>query len=173
MFRSILFTALLVFLVTSAGAQVTSRYTDLSDTKCKTLESNPDEGGSYLGECPGVAGYKLHLIEGDLRQTIDVVAPGGKKFELGFWRFFGGFSAVGEKAEWRMRGRRPMALIVRLNVNENPEAPEKRNSYLLVAKISATRACVTDIVRPRRSQNAEARRLADRSAGKPCRTSGN
>lgn len=108
MLRSVLTLAAVLVTAVAVTAQVKSVYTPLSDTKCKTLESNPDEGGSYVGECEGVGGYKLHVIEGDLRQTVNVIAPGGKKFELRLWDQFGGFSAVGPRAEWRVKGSTPV-----------------------------------------------------------------
>ena len=158
---------------TGGGEKIESVYTDLADNKCKTLESNPDEGGSYRGECPGVGGYRLEVLEGDLRQSINVVAPDGKKFELDFWTISVGFSAVGEKAEWRVvkNGKtvKPIALIVRFNVSENPEKPEKNTSYLIVSKITDKIACVTDVVKPAPNANETARKSADASGGKACR----
>lgn len=153
----------------AAEAQVTSVYTDLDAKKCKTLELTQDEGGLYKGECKGVAGYKLHVIEGDLRQTITIVDPKGKEHALEFWNLTGAFSSVGAKAEWRMQAEKPIALIVRLNVSENPEDSSKIKGYLVVAKITPDAICVTDFLAPTRSHNYEARRTADRSASRPCK----
>lgn len=167
--KIIAFIALALFAATAASAQITSRYTDLDDQKCKTLELDEEGGGSYKGECAGVGGYKLHVLEGDLRQSINVIAPGGKEHQLRLWEHFGAFSAVGPKAEWRLKGKAPFALIFRFNVSENPEDASKTTSYLIVAKVSPSLACVTEIIKPSRSQNAEARRAADRSATVPCK----
>lgn len=158
-----------MFAALSADAQNKSVYTDLTDTKCKTLEFNENEGGSYKGECKGTGGFKLIVREGDLRQSIDIVTPQGKEFPLRIWEFFGGFSAVGEKAEWRVKNNKPIAIIFRLNVNEDPENIEKRTSYLIVAKITKDLACVTNIVEPGKDQNLQARQMADRSANTACR----
>lgn len=155
--------------VAAAHAQVTSQYSDLDDRKCRTLELNEDEGGSYKGECAGVGKYKLHLIEGDLRQTVNVIDPAKKESELKFWEHFFGFSAVGPRAEWRVRNRKPYALIIRLNVSENPEKPETTTSYLIVSKITKAETCITDIIRPSRTQNVKARKAADTSGAKPCK----
>ncbi|MBC7900346.1 MAG: hypothetical protein H7070_09875 [Saprospiraceae bacterium] len=146
------------------SGQNTSVYSSLEAAKCKTLESNPEEGGSYTGECKGVGRYKLEIIEGDLRQTVNVVDPNGEKFELNLWDHFGGFSSVGQKAEWRIKGKIPVALIFRFNVSENSANPEgqlKTTSYLMVAKLGKEKPCVTDIVKPGKGQNAKARKLAD------------
>ena len=153
----------------AADAQNTSVYTDLTDKKCKTLESNPDEGASYLGECPGVGGYKLQLVEGDLRQSVNVIDPKGKKTELNLWNISGGFSSLGEQAEWRMKGKIPVALIMRFNVSEAPEDSSRITSYLVVVKLTKEAVCVTDALKPTRSHNYEARRAADRSATRKCR----
>ena len=170
MSKALLAFILILFIAGLSRAQNSSVYTDLSDAKCKTLESNPDEGGSYLGECAGIGGYKLHVVEGDLRQTINVIAPPGKKFELNLWGFFGGFSSVGGKAEWRRKGKVPVALIVRYNVSENPEDSTKITSYLMVSKITPEAVCVTAVIKPGRGQNTEARKMADLASRLPCKT---
>jgi hypothetical protein len=152
-----------------------SVYTDLAAIKCKTIESSDEEAGSYRGECAGVGGYKLEVLEGDLRQTINVAAPGGKKFELDLWsKVSSGFSQLGNKAEWRVSraGKivKPKALIVRYNANENPEKPEQTTSYLVVIKITKNEICVTDVIKSSADANSKARMLADDSANKPCRS---
>lgn len=164
-------TLIAIFLVGAFAvqAQNSSVYTSLSTKACKELKSNPDEGSEYEGECPGVGGYKLRLLEGDLRQSIDVVTPRRKKFQLAFWNITGAFNYAGQKAEWRMRGKTPVALIVRLTASKDPEDSTKTSSMLVVSKISATEACVTDVVEPVAKQNEIARKLADEAAKKPCK----
>lgn len=146
-----------------------STYTSLETAKCKTTESNDEEGGSYIGECPGVGGFKLELTEGDLRQTINVIAPNKKKFELDFSRVSGAFSTVGEKAEWRLKDDKPFALIVRFNASD-AEDSTKNTSYLIVSKISESSACITDVVKPGAGQNEEAQKLADAASTKSCKS---
>ncbi len=164
--------AVLSLTAITISAQNTSVYTNLDEKSCKTLESNPDEGGSYLGECRGVGGYKLQVLEGDLRQSVNVIDGRGKKTELNLWRIGGGgFSSLGEKAEWRMKGKTPVALIVRYNVSVDPEDVSKTMSYLVVVKIAKNSVCVTDTLKPTRSHNMEARRAADKAVTRPCRAS--
>lgn len=153
--------------------KIESVYTSLLVKDCKTIESNPDEGGSYLGECRGTAGYKLELLEGDIRQSVNIIAPNKKKFELDLWTTVSSaFSATGDRAEWRVvrtgKTITPIALILRFNAAENTEKPEQNTSYLVVAKITKTMACVTDVVKPTANQNVKARKLADSAADKPC-----
>lgn len=162
--------------ILAAGRKIESVYTDLTTEKCRTIEQTDEEGGSYRGECAGVGGYRLEVLEGDLRQSINIIAPNRKKFEMNLWTTVsGGFSSVGEKAEWRVTrsGKKitPTALIVRYNASENPEKTELTTSYLVVVKITKNAACVTDVVKPTvKNQNVKARQLADNSAGKPCKT---
>ena len=165
----------ILFIATAALAQSnTSVYTSLTGRQCKTLKSTSAEGGSYEGQCPGVAGYKLLVQEGDLRQNIVVITPSGKKQSLELWNVVGSsFSSLGEKAEWRMKGGSPAALIVRYNV-ANPEDSTKRGtSWLAVVRISsdATQICVTESIAPGADQNVKARAAADNAAPKPCKTS--
>ena len=163
----LLFTILLTFAVVS-NAQIKSIYTTTSDKVCKAQDAGSDEGGDYIGICPGVGGYKLKLIEGDLRQTLFVITPAKKVHPLDFMRFFMTFSAIDRKVEWRVKKGVPIALIARYNVADGEDS-DKRKSYLMVAKVGKARSCVTDIVLPSKTQNEKARELADAAASKPCK----
>jgi hypothetical protein len=168
--------AMMLALAVSAKAQSPdSVYTSISAKTCKTIKVDKEGEGS-VQSCAGIAGYRLLVEEGDLRQSITVVTPKGKKHELNYWQVItGGFSSLGEKAEWRVVKRKgrtvPVALIVRVNASENPDDGKKITSYLAVAKITAEKICVTDKINPGASQNEEARRAADSSANKSCRES--
>ncbi|MGH9947528.1 MAG: hypothetical protein ACRD6X_10030 [Pyrinomonadaceae bacterium] len=176
--KTITLVALFFVVVVAANGQNRSVYTGLGEKVCKTLESSDDEGGFYRGECKGVGGFKLHVIEGDIRQTIDVIYPNGSRSELNLWTVVSGaFSHVGEKAEWRVhtvkKKQVPYALIVRFNTDQEDSNSVKyrniRTSYLVVVKLGKASACVTDIVLPKtKNQNARARILADAAASKPC-----
>ncbi len=147
-------------------------YTDLTDKSCKTTAKNEQE--EWMTQiCEGVGGYKLEVFEGDLRSSINVIAPNGKKSELEFQQVSGAFSTLGEKAEWRVEKKDgkdvPNALIVRFNANKS-EDETKSDSYLIVSKISAEKSCITDVVKPSANANEEARKLAENAAAKPCKT---
>lgn len=149
-----------------------SIYTNLASNKCRTTSVNK-ESGATTQVCPGVAGYKLQVEDDDNRMSVTVITPKGKKHPLSYWGVItSGFSSLGEKAEWRVTRRSgkivPIALIVRVVANENPESPEKKTSYLAVAKITTQSICVTDKISPSANMNEEARRAADASANKPC-----
>jgi hypothetical protein len=149
-----------------------SIYTNLGEKNCRTVKADSSEAGSYVGICGGVGRYKLQVEEGDLRQNIQVITPAGQKHSLELWTVVGSsFSSLGEKAEWRVRTQKgrivPVALIVRYNLS-NPEDSTKTTSYLAVAKITASRICVTDKIGPGAGANVAARAAADKSADKPC-----
>jgi hypothetical protein len=57
---------------------------------------------------------------------------------------------------------------VRFNVAD-VEDSTKNTSYLMVSKITKGEICVTDVVAPSKTQNAEAQKLADVAATKPCK----
>jgi len=144
---------------------VRSIYTDLAEDTCVDDESSDNEGWS-VRSCRGIDGYRLLVGEGDMRQSADVVTPDGKRFELELPVVVSSaFSTVGDKAEWRLARdngtNRPIALIIRYNVNTDPNDTEKITSYLTVSKISPNAACVTDVVKPKPNANAAARRPAD------------
>jgi hypothetical protein len=150
----------------------TSVYTDITGSRCRTISVDRESGAS-VQSCPGVAGYKLEVEDDDARMSISVVAPGGKKSELSYWQVIThNFSSLGNKAEWRVTNNKgkttPVALIVRVNANEDPSNPQKTTSYLAVAKITATKTCVTDKIGPSATANEEARRAADAAATRPC-----
>ena len=166
-----------ILMLFSAGSlaqakKIESIYTDLTVQTCKELESAREDGILYRGECKGVSGYKLIVLESDLRQSLNFVGRNGFETELNLWLTITApqYSYLGKKAEWRVvrKGKkvRPIALILRFNAYENPNNPEKAESYLVVVSIETDYACITNVVKPMKNQNVKARELAD--AGKPC-----
>ena len=156
---------------TAAFAQHKSIYTSLAADKCKTIAVDNGMPGNYSTRCAGVGGYELEVYLDDERNSVGIVSPSKKVIGLDFWNYFGNFSELGDTAEWRMKGREPVALIVRLKVSDRGDG-KPPTSYLIVSKISGTDACVTDVVKPGKGQNAKARSLADRASSKPCKKSG-
>jgi hypothetical protein len=146
-----------------ASGSNTSVYTDIAGNKCRTIKIIR-ETGEAVQRCPGIAGYKLEVEDGDARMSVSVVAPNGKKSELSYWHVVTqSFSSLGDKAEWRVRKVNgkvvPVALIVRVNASEDPSNPEKT---------TPRRTCVTARIAPSGGANEEARRAADLAATKPC-----
>lgn len=171
--RAALVIAIPLFLSSATVAQNQSVYTSLEARQCRTIKVETTGAGDYEGRCRGVGGYSLTLLEGDLRQNIIVNTPKGTKHSLELWNVIsGGFSYAGSKAEWRVAQKKgkqsPVALIIRYNASENPDNPEKRTSYLAVAKITPTEICITDRISPSANANIEARSAADSAANRPC-----
>ena len=164
-------TCLTVLFTISAFAQNKSIYTSTKTSACRTISSDASGAGSYEGECTGTGGYKIRLLEGDIRQTLDIITPGKKKFELNFWGFYSGFSSIGEKIEWRTKAGIPVALIARYNVANAEDSTKKGTSYLMISKISKTESCVVDVIMPGPKQNEDARVSADAASTKPCKKS--
>lgn len=163
--KRLLVLAALALSTAAVAAPRSSQYTRID--KCRTLELNEDEGGWSVQLCPGLAGYRLRVTEGDLRQNVVVLLPGGGERSLALSEATrtGGFSSLGPIVEWRGRsaGRafRPEALILRYSVVEDAERPERPTSYLLTVGLANRRPCVTAKVAPGPGQNERARRIAD------------
>jgi hypothetical protein len=168
MFKRLLALSFVFVSSTVALAQEKSVYTSLAADRCKTIAVNNGMQGNSSTRCDGVGGYKLEVYLDDERNSIGVVMPSEKTVGLDFWNHFGNFSELGDTAEWRMRGKKPVALIVRLKVSDRGDG-KPPTSYLIVSKISPTNACVTDILKPGKNQNAQARRLADQASTKSCK----
>jgi hypothetical protein len=169
--KVVLLIAISFFIGSQSVAQNRSVYTPLDVKHCRRIKTETTGAGDYEGRCRGVGGYTLTLLEGDLRQNIIVNTPKGQKHSLELWDVIsGGFSYVGSKAEWRIakQNGKPVALIIRYNASESPDNPDKKTSYLAVAKITPNEVCVTDKIPPGVKANDEARAAADSAASKPC-----
>ena len=155
-----------------AQTRFESVYTDLRSRNCKTIERDAETGAS-VQRCPGIGGYDLLVLDDDARQSITVVAPGGKKYDLDYWRVIThAFSSVSLKAEWRGIKKpdkfSPLALIVRVNANEDVDNPQRVTSYLAVAKITPETICVTHRIPRSLKANEEARRAAEVASTTAC-----
>jgi hypothetical protein len=167
MFKKTLVVSFLLLLSTLTFAQNKSVYTPLTDNQCN-IKLDSQIAGNMSGLCAGAGNYKLKIYADDERMSVSVVASAQKTFDLDFWGYFRNFSQIGEKAEWRMKGKTPVGLIIRYDVSDRGDG-NKSTSYLMVSKIAATESCVVGIVKPGKNQNAEARKLADSASNKPCK----
>jgi hypothetical protein len=142
-------------------------YTSLKPGDCRLIEENIQEGTYSRQHCPGVGGFALETSESDLRQDIVVIAPDGKRSELGLSGIVakGAFNALGPVAEWRGTDKAaPSALIVRLGVAKGAEPNQPDTSNLVVVKLSAP-ACIIAVIPPGPGQNDLARDRADNLPG--------
>lgn len=155
----------------AAPEPVESIYTELSAPTCTVVEEDGPEDEPPVGrlDCPGPVGYALQVVDFDARMDLFVVDPEGTVHGLEFWRTVtGSFSSLGPRAEWRLAGGKPAALIVRLQAFEDPEDPNRATSYLVVSKISPEAVCVTAKIEPMEEQNVVARAAADRASITDC-----
>jgi hypothetical protein len=142
-----------------------SLYSSLDVRTCRLISAD-EETGSTLHQCRGVGGYALQVADDDARMSVNVVTPSGGLHGLDYWTVVGGgFSTLGPRAEWRVRGARPVALIVRVGMSDENQ---RVTSYLAVAKVSPRMSCVTEVIRPVANANELARRAADRAPTRPC-----
>ncbi len=148
----------------------TSVFSDLAEDKCQTLVSG-EEGAYSQQRCPGVAGYRLQVLDDDSGMSVTVEDPAGKEHSLELWSTVStGFSSLGRKAEWRISpSGDPIALIVRFDASD---AEGKKTSFLVVAKISDEGICVVQAVPPGKDANEKARTIADQAARMTCLSSG-
>lgn len=167
MLKIVITAALLLLLSCVAEAQIKSVYTSLDNKHCKTMKPINDSLGvySYNKICGGVGGYRLALEEDKDRQLIAIVTPSGKTSDAGFGP--DAYNSLGKTAEWRVRNGKPIALIIRID-ERNESGGEVAHSGLAVSKITSSTVCLVATVSVGKNQTAQARKLADNSATKPC-----
>lgn len=137
-----------------------SQYTSL--TNCRVIKSKPDEAGYRVSDCPSFGSFGIQLVESDGRENLLIQPPEGQPQSLRLPEYGnGGFSDLGENAEWRGDpGAAPQALIVRYKVVQKAEAPQSWTSYLFVISLTG-KPCVAAKVPPGAQQNDKARQIAD------------
>ena len=165
---------LMFFLLTMVNAEdkvtsnYTSFYTSIEQKDCITLDS--DDLGS-IQECEPFNNINVKVVEGDIRQSISLTRD-EKEYELEFWSTVSsGFSTLGSKIEWRHEISNPkksIGMIVRLDVNDDPDDLDHVSSYLVVSKITLENICVVGKVFPQEHQNEVARKMLEESKELPC-----
>jgi hypothetical protein len=156
----------------TAQTKLESVYSDISSSKCRTIEVDK-ETGSSTQSCPGISGYKLLVLDDDNRQSITLVTPDNKNHPLDFWEVVThAFSSLGNRAEWRVTRSKgklsPVALIVRVNASEDSANPSRLTSYLAVVKVTPKEICVTHKIPPGPKSNEAARDAADTAQTAAC-----
>lgn len=156
---------------TPAADTLRSVVTSVAEGRCTTLRVHPETGGSTQ-ECPGIAGYKVLVLDDDARMSITLRSADGAEHPLNLWgTVTSAFSSLGDSVEWRVRGAgegaAPTALVVEVRANESPEDPERVTVYRAVAKVGPGRSCVTDRLAGGATRD-EVLRAADAAPGRPC-----
>jgi hypothetical protein len=146
-------------------------WTEVTPGACQPFVEGGDPNETQHLRCPGPAGYALIVRRAEAgRDSVDVADPAGRLHPLRFQETVTrAMSNVAGQAEWRMAGREPAGLIVRLEAREDAGDPEKVTRTLLaVAKITPAGACVTRVLTEDLQTREEARREADGARNKPC-----
>jgi hypothetical protein len=137
--------ALLAFALGHAPAaayRVKSLYTTVELRTCEQIKRHRD-GGAWL--CDGLAGLKVYVAEGDLRQFLSVGAE--PQTRRAATQTLGAFNSIFERGsqraiiEWRFdrRGERqlPYAAIVRFHTSRDG----RTGDVLVVLKVSPNESC--------------------------------
>ncbi len=164
----------MMLLIANPGgaAEIRSLYTDLTDKACQvTGQAKAGEGDWVNLLCPGVFGYQLTKVDDDARQSLSLVRDGKVQGLHFFGHVTPAFNHLGDKAEWRMQGQEPMALIVRMHIQEQaPDGASHKRQVLIVSKLAAAQSCVVKIINASKEKDAnhEAQAAADRAHDMAC-----
>ncbi len=160
-----------LFASTVLFAQMQSAYTKSDHKSCKVIQSH-HYGYSSVSACPGYAGIKVEISEGDIRQDMTLIRK-GKRYDLHFMdKISRSFSFFGETIEWRFakeKPNEPIAMISRyVAADKYVDGLQKDVSYLVVTKITDREMCIVGKVYPGKNQNVEAREMADKAKMMTC-----
>jgi hypothetical protein len=153
----------------AASAPVKSAYVKLDEASCTKIDG-PEEGDDFqdwgVFRCgKPVAGWSVIVDYGDARESV-TLERAGRRTDLAFWSINGGFSSIGPAAEFRMRGSKPLGVVVRHIHVIDPETNATR-SDLMVAKLTP-QPCVVAQILPGPNQSVLARQAADKAASLAC-----
>jgi hypothetical protein len=157
--------ALALLLVPAAFASNDSAYTKLAGegAHCRTIEENPDEGGSFLQQCAGHSGIAVFVGEGDLRTFVSY--GWNARAEKAATQTFPAFNTIGDTLEWRLKDGKPVATILRWKIDGGPYMP--KGEMLVVTQLDEGNQCWIAIVAAHKNKDANelARHAADELAG--------
>jgi hypothetical protein len=147
-----------------ALAKSDSAYTKIftPDSKCKTVESNEEEGWA-IAKCPGYKGIDVWVSDGDNRVSVAYGAKG--RDEVAMTQTFSPFNVSGETVEWRLKDGKPVATILRWKVDGGEGMP--KGEMLVVTQLKQGNQCWIAVVAAHKNKNANelARQAADTLAG--------
>jgi len=153
------------------AGDMTSVYTTLDLKKnCQVIEET-EEGGSVSLLCMGYKNFPIHFSEGDLRHSVQFgyVDPNRQNV----WQSFAQWNRISTTVEWRLRGDRPVAAILRWFIENTDDAgsadPTRVGQVLVVSRVGQQadrQACVVGYIDALANSDANvlARELADSEA---------
>ena len=131
----------------AAAPQIVATTLDLRACQKQPDSSDPNE--TPFWNCPGAAGYRLHVRRaGSGRMSIDVLSPSGREFPLDFTAtaVTSAMFSLKDRAEWFLpsAGAPPLALIVHVDLREDLQDPARVTRTLaVIARLNPEPACVT------------------------------
>ena len=137
----------------------TSTYTPLNLNACRVLRRAPRGEGDWINwRCPGWAGIPLLVHGDDGRFDLDAGVDNGA------WESLSPFNDLGPRVEWRLRARRPIAIIYRYRVATPGSAPFSRIAVETIGRPGRPGCVIAWIDGGLPTANAHARAVADRRA---------
>lgn len=149
-----------------------STYTDVSLDKCVTISSSEMDKefaiDYIISECPGLGGYQVGVVGGDLRYNLSLSYRGN---EVQMPRLMQFHDVGSDKIEWRyerineangQRGIEYRALIYRLNESTvDKSGKQTDSSKLFVVRLNQSQSCTLGVIEQGKDMNKKARALAD------------
>lgn len=162
--KRLVFPIVLCLMPISAAAQdITSLYSDLDLKKCQKLSTSQDENEGGEWSCPGIAGYDVHVWEGDLRSFVAFGKTAAA--QCAAMQTFGAFNSPGPRVEWRMKDGKPFATILRWFTRQSTGGDPIQQNWLVVTKLGDKDACHIAYIDTRYTEaNEVARQRADETA---------
>ena len=160
----------LIFFAVDLSVAGDQMYSDLTEKTCKmTKQAAEGEGDWVVLRCLGVLGYDLEKEYDDQRESLTLLR-GTERHDLNFYdHLVGSFHHLGEKAEWRLKDGKPVALIVPAIVTQEDKT---QMHYLIVVSIRPKHSCVVQVINASKegNANAKAQQSADHAMGLGCLT---
>jgi hypothetical protein len=160
-----------------SGVTISARTTvetPLRGSACKREIDHADPNETPFEVCPGPSGYALVVRRVEAgRASVDVLDPDRRRFPLELEATVTRHMlSLDGPAHWRVLsfdGRsRPIALILRVNVHEDPDPARFTRALLALAKISDGAACVVKVSPEDDPRSADEDAWLDASAKLAC-----
>ncbi len=133
--------AALVFIAPAAAGE--SRYTKIDLQGCPEGQVFEEDAAAFEVICPGVEGWEVRVVEGDLRFHVEP-RPEGADTKLIF-ETLPAFNNIHDMLEWRGEdgngGFVPYAVILRYFTDDGLGDEGTKGNILVVTKVTRTRAC--------------------------------
>lgn len=124
---------------TAIAGDVKSVYTKIDLKTCKQTQKPDQQVFEGAWACKAIAGYDVFVSAADAREMVSFGKTDANN--CAGTKTFGGFNSAGKTVEWRMKGGKPLATILRWTVSIDPEDSTKHATWLVVSKITPKDSC--------------------------------